>query len=407
MGVGSLFLETLFVITALFMGPSPDQNETENAVTPDRVTADRVTPDRVIPDPASFPENPSLPVTMYPSEVFQAAAIEAKTCSDLLSLDHVSLLEETPQSLVSQLRGFIVLNHTYLVVDRSAEAVLRFGFDGRYLGRFGRQGEGPGEFGRAANIHLVEGNRVVIADNLSGRLHLYDEQGTWLLSTPPLLNAPPLGQKLIWDDAIWYQTRPGEDGNGLYAKLEYEKKNRTIQPLALTRFVSFLTPPHEGVLLGTKAFAKVGNVYWVGSPMVPTIRIYDENARPLGKLEPAVPRSATPAVWESTRFNQQQEAYVFQQSHSRAYEIIHDQGIVWVVMPPYSILAYDQSGTLLSQRPLRKDVPHILAIQSGYMYFLATAKQKFEGEAIRKAIAKAGPDFDNPIILRCKIKGAQ
>lgn len=56
-----------------------------------------------------------------------------------------------------------------VVLDRLAQRVTVFDPDGRFLTKFGRSGEGPGEFGDAVALAILSSGRIAVAD---GRRHL-------------------------------------------------------------------------------------------------------------------------------------------------------------------------------------------------------------------------------------------
>ncbi|MFO7769290.1 MAG: NHL repeat-containing protein [bacterium] len=71
---------------------------------------------------------------------------------------------------------------TRYVLDQADHRVLRFDGQGDYLGSFGREGEGPGEFLDPADLALLEDGTLVVTDYGNGRVGLFDAGGTFLRS---------------------------------------------------------------------------------------------------------------------------------------------------------------------------------------------------------------------------------
>lgn len=70
------------------------------------------------------------------------------------------------------------------VVDRQAMALRKFGVDGSYLGTFGREGAGPGEYsGPDGGLGVLPDGRVVIRDPANARMQVFAADGepftTW------------------------------------------------------------------------------------------------------------------------------------------------------------------------------------------------------------------------------------
>jgi hypothetical protein len=63
------------------------------------------------------------------------------------------------------------------VLDQMGSRVLKYDAHGRYLGRFGRKGNGPGELGSPVGLALGPGDSIWVADMTNGRLVIYPQDG--------------------------------------------------------------------------------------------------------------------------------------------------------------------------------------------------------------------------------------
>lgn len=70
---------------------------------------------------------------------------------------------------------------TLLIADYTGQQALEFSrTDGRYIRSFGRQGNGPGEYGTPGNMAIDPYGRVYILDPVFGRILRYDRQGQYV-----------------------------------------------------------------------------------------------------------------------------------------------------------------------------------------------------------------------------------
>jgi hypothetical protein len=63
-----------------------------------------------------------------------------------------------------------------LILDNENREVRVFTSDGEYVGTFGREGEGPGEFQYPAHLDILEKNRLVVAGRM-GRIQFFEPAG--------------------------------------------------------------------------------------------------------------------------------------------------------------------------------------------------------------------------------------
>ena len=71
---------------------------------------------------------------------------------------------------------------TRYVLDSKDMRVLRFDRDGEYLGSFGREGAGPGEFSSPSSITMLPGDIILVADPGRRRLSRFSSDG-WFLGS--------------------------------------------------------------------------------------------------------------------------------------------------------------------------------------------------------------------------------
>ncbi|MFC1499649.1 6-bladed beta-propeller [Candidatus Zixiibacteriota bacterium] len=69
---------------------------------------------------------------------------------------------------------------TRYVLDAKDTRVLRFARDGEYLGSFGREGEGPGEFSSPSSMTMLPGEIILVADPGRRRFSRFSTEGRFL-----------------------------------------------------------------------------------------------------------------------------------------------------------------------------------------------------------------------------------
>lgn len=103
-----------------------------------------------------------------------------------------------------------------LVADRDADEIRVFNPDGEFLERWGRSGEGPGEFGTLYSLGWL-GDTLAVLDPGVGRVGLFDARGRWLgqhaypggVSGPTsLIRFHPAGEGALY--AFWLEAVEGE-----------------------------------------------------------------------------------------------------------------------------------------------------------------------------------------------------
>ena len=79
------------------------------------------------------------------------------------------------------------------ILDDKEPCVKRFSAERRYLGRFGRNGQGPGEFQYAMSVKVAANGRVVVS-TMSSEFHVFANDGTYVDSfrLPPYRGISPV-----------------------------------------------------------------------------------------------------------------------------------------------------------------------------------------------------------------------
>jgi len=120
------------------------------------------------------------------------------------------VLETTQQSLIGKIDKVVVTSEYIIVLDLSiADALFLFTKDGTFLHKFGRVGNGPGEYVSVWDFCYDTTGTVYMLDAQSSRINLYD------IHTGSFLKSIKLNVENGFSRYIYYQA--GE----LYADLSY------------------------------------------------------------------------------------------------------------------------------------------------------------------------------------------
>lgn len=104
-------------------------------------------------------------------------------------------------------------NGRMFVADSGDRRVLMFAADGTYLGSFGREGQGPGEFSSIVSM-AIAGDRIVIKDNRNNRLSVWTVDGEHVADHPSRSFRVLLRMEGMGDDAFvaWFIDEAGDGG---------------------------------------------------------------------------------------------------------------------------------------------------------------------------------------------------
>ena len=87
-------------------------------------------------------------------------------------------LEASDHSLLSDIRYIRIMNDKLYVTDKTESTVFIFTIDGKYISKICDQGQGPKEYLRISRLEVDPfNNRILITDNFSRKLFIYDETG--------------------------------------------------------------------------------------------------------------------------------------------------------------------------------------------------------------------------------------
>ena len=87
-------------------------------------------------------------------------------------------LEASDHSLLSDIRYIRIMNDKLYVTDKTESSVFIFTMDGKYISKISDQGQGPKEYLRISRLEVDPfNNRILITDNFSRKLFIYDETG--------------------------------------------------------------------------------------------------------------------------------------------------------------------------------------------------------------------------------------
>lgn len=145
--------------------------------------------------------------------------------------------ENAGETTFAELAGvYVVDNGKVILQDGKHEAFFIFSPDGKFLKRFGKKGEGPGEIKLLGRVRcLVMGNNLIAIDQ--DRINYYDSDGNFLRS---VRNQSFQRRPVVFIDENQFITAPlvdlGEDKKGTNIKLVNLK---TDQETILAQFAAF------------------------------------------------------------------------------------------------------------------------------------------------------------------------
>ncbi|MDE2782457.1 MAG: hypothetical protein OXK77_05845 [Gemmatimonadota bacterium] len=114
----------------------------------------------------------AIPLALSLPTLFNGVSAAQIDGPDLILLDSL-VLEETGEHHIGNPLGlFVGADGSVLVSDGFAQTVLRYDTTGRLIGRFGRGGQGPGEFMNLGGVGFVAATVAGFLDE-SGRLELF------------------------------------------------------------------------------------------------------------------------------------------------------------------------------------------------------------------------------------------
>lgn len=92
-------------------------------------------------------------------------------------------LESGKSSLIGKIDQLLLCDSFIVVVDkRIAKSIFVFDYNGKFINRISRLGNGPGEYLLINHVAINDNNEVCILDNMKGRVTLFDISGKLISS---------------------------------------------------------------------------------------------------------------------------------------------------------------------------------------------------------------------------------
>ena len=99
------------------------------------------------------------------------------------ALDNVRFikLETTKDNLIGKIDQVVFGDSTIIVVDKkNAKAIYLFDYDGKYVGRISRIGNGPNEYIGIKYVTKRTDGKIAVFDELKSHIMLFDERGSYI-----------------------------------------------------------------------------------------------------------------------------------------------------------------------------------------------------------------------------------
>ena len=116
--------------------------------------------------------------TVYPLKIAEAVTDLSESVADV----RLILLDEVPEGMMTYPAKMLLLSDGSMVFKDSGARILRFGADGRFLGRIGAKGRGPGEYNKVQDLCVEPGtDNVCVLD--MGHILRYGKDGSFIDKT--------------------------------------------------------------------------------------------------------------------------------------------------------------------------------------------------------------------------------
>lgn len=134
-------------------------------------------------------------------------------------------LETTPGNLISRTDKLIYTYERFFVLDSFFENLYMFDQTGKYIGKIGEKGGGPGEYYRLEDVYI--GNGQIYLLDQSGDIFIYDLEGTFKerLSFPAEFYPEEF---LIHKNGIFFVNHYGSSSLGNYLFYYYNPESYTL-----------------------------------------------------------------------------------------------------------------------------------------------------------------------------------
>lgn len=113
--------------------------------------------------------------TVYPLKLAEPVTDLSAVVADI----RIVPLDEVPEGMMSYPTKMLLLSDGSMVFKDSGARILRFGADGRFLGRIGAKGRGPGEYNKVQDLCVEPGtDNVCVLD--MGHILRYGKDGSFI-----------------------------------------------------------------------------------------------------------------------------------------------------------------------------------------------------------------------------------
>ena len=131
-------------------------------------------------------------------------------------LESIVPLETTPESAFRMIRRMIVREDYILISD--VHHVYQFDRTGKFLGRIGRPGNGPGEYNHILDVCIDEKQKMIVINTDGSKLLYYSETGQFIRQEQMKERASFLGLIIVDSIQYFYNTFYSNYDNVIYKK---------------------------------------------------------------------------------------------------------------------------------------------------------------------------------------------
>lgn len=218
------------------------------------------------------------------------ALLPVRRMEELFQVETVISLEQVDGANVGQATDLVNHDGHWFVLDRMTFGIYKFTEDGAFVMRFGRRGEGPGEFEYPRRLRVCFDGLLAVNDPLQGRIQLFTTNGQFVRSV-----VPKVFQRLIshTDNFLWNSREL------LIVQTWRAAKTSEFQWVAIDPD-QFNPPPKFGLgdfEFGARsssdnpwqpsifvALEEIENRYWVGSANSFQWKVFNRQGALVGKL---------------------------------------------------------------------------------------------------------------------------
>jgi hypothetical protein len=256
----------------------------------------------------------------------------------------------------------VVFNHSFYFIDNSRKSIFKYHINGQFAGTVSSRGPGPGQFDVAGHLRKIFNNQLGLFDLTNGRIHIFNEHGDYLSSTPSVqffLGRWGLkGPSFIWDDpeSLYISVVRMADQNDTSWHAKFAPVfNDLGEVVDLELVTTFGKKPieHEDKYgpSGISAFIKIKDRIWVGSPYFSKVYIYDLDGNLLREFFLDVDEPLVPESYEGVTIQERKKLFELANWNGAIHQIELFNDFVLVRAGIRGYVFFDQKGNqLTSQR---------------------------------------------------------